>query len=194
MGGLREDFVLHPGVTIEDAMETIKYWRSGSDVGGKYKMWIQKEYVRLERSWYPAGNYLLLIFAPLIFGLICFFMSKARVIITLWFSETVDSIGVHFLLEGKAAERMEDYTSLRERLLAIGAPSPYVRGPRTEEGPSIEGLTPPIPESSLSKVWHLTPTDRCPYCGAEVPLDGTTRPDGSVICPKCFGKFVPGEA
>lgn len=31
----------------------------------------------------------------------------------------------------------------------------------------------------------------CPYCGAEIVIEGLIRPDGRVICPKCFKKFTP---
>ncbi|MHA1948376.1 MAG: hypothetical protein ACXAAO_05715 [Candidatus Thorarchaeota archaeon] len=33
--------------------------------------------------------------------------------------------------------------------------------------------------------------DSCPNCGAKLAIDGLIRPDGSVICPKCFRKFIP---
>jgi len=33
--------------------------------------------------------------------------------------------------------------------------------------------------------------NNCPHCGAEMTLGGMVRPDGFVICPKCFKKFKP---
>lgn len=192
MGKLREDFVLHQGVSIKDAMEALGYWRTGTEPGSNYKMWVQREYVRLERSWRPASNWWMLIFAPFIFGLICFLVSKARMIMTIWFSETTDAIGVHVLLEGRTDERMSDWISLRESLLAIGAPSEYLPAkPRFQEGPTIVDTIPETSGTPLSRVWAEISSNQCPYCRAEVPLDGITRPDGSVICPNCFGKFTP---
>ncbi|MHA2023657.1 MAG: tetratricopeptide repeat protein, partial [Candidatus Thorarchaeota archaeon] len=33
----------------------------------------------------------------------------------------------------------------------------------------------------------------CPHCSVEIAISGIIKPDGSVICPKCFKKFKPGN-
>lgn len=35
--------------------------------------------------------------------------------------------------------------------------------------------------------------NKCPHCEAELSVDGLIRPDGMVICPKCFKKFEPEQ-
>jgi hypothetical protein len=33
--------------------------------------------------------------------------------------------------------------------------------------------------------------NKCPHCDAELDVGGMVRPDGTVICPKCFKRFTP---
>lgn len=48
-------------------------------------------------------------------------------------------------------------------------------------------LKPVVPESESSKEAQK----ECPNCGGKISIEGLVRPDGRVICPKCFKKFIP---
>ncbi|MHA1943887.1 MAG: hypothetical protein ACW96M_05765 [Candidatus Thorarchaeota archaeon] len=51
-----------------------------------------------------------------------------------------------------------------------------------------ETLKTPITRKPGSKVKGQ---NSCPHCGSEMRVGGMIRPDGLVICPKCFKKFKP---
>lgn len=112
MGTQVEDFLLAPNRTIQDSVNGIESWRSYSEEGKKYSINVQPTYIVLRRSWYPSGSYCLLCFAPFLFGIICFLMSKKKFSITLSYSEG-EPVGVHAVLDGDIREKMEDYYELK---------------------------------------------------------------------------------
>ena len=84
-------------------------------------------------------------------------------------------------------ENLRSYVSLgitveryKQRKLMNSIPLLSLRCPET--------LKTPITRKPGSKVKGQ---NSCPHCGSEMRVGGMIRPDGLVICPKCFKKFKP---
>ncbi|MCK5264013.1 MAG: hypothetical protein KAR03_00265, partial [Candidatus Thorarchaeota archaeon] len=162
------------------------HWTRVIPVGTKYRISLGEKSVQLIADW-QAG--VILPLKPLnpfdvIDSVIGTSKSVVHMLIELTFTEMTNGVRVHAVLSGAIEKGMGDYKSLRTHLsTGSGIPDRAFDQYLTEQTKKSQ----PAPVVEIQE----GPTQNCPYCNSEISSDGIVRPDGYVICPKCFKRFLP---
>ena len=194
--------MLPPESSIQDAFDGIEHWMKVIPVGTKYDISVKGTQVQLLATWMNplvlAAGVSLLSFDKFLnpFEYMDFITRTNKnvvpMLIGLTFNETPNGVHVNALLLGAIDKGMGDYRSLKTHLLTRnGVPD------RAFDRYLTEQIKKPSPKHELRKLEEIVPeaqqgpTQNCPSCNSEISISGIIRPDGFVVCPKCFKKFKP---
>ena len=197
--------MLSPETSIQDAIDGISHWRRVVRVGTNYSISVRESSVKLKASW-PSkpsfgGNPL----SPLnpLTNLIRLVDSQFRgdqMTIELVLSEMTSGVQVYAYLEGAIDRGMDDYRSLKTHLLTgkgkrdrnfdryLTEQTKKPEEPTTENSVEVWQDTDPESEDGIQQD---ADKNHCPHCNSEISTSGIVRPDGFVVCPKCFKRFMP---
>jgi len=207
LGTFEDNFMLPPGASIQDAFDGITHWRRVIAIGTKYSISVRGTSIKLKASW-PSkptiGGNLLSPINPLgniirMSGV----LGGPEMTMDLTLTEIANGVRVDAFLEGATDRGMGDYRNLKTHLLTgNGIPDRefdrYLTEQTKKPPPPTKKLPPPTPEPELGSlrgsvdgVQQDSAQNRCPYCNSEISISGIVRPDGFVVCPKCFKRFMP---
>ena len=197
MEQFNDSFMLPPESSIQDAFDGIEHWTKVIPVGTKYSTSMSGNEAHLIATWQVGFIFPTNIFNPfdLVDSLVKTSKSEVPMFIGLKFTETMNGVNVDALLLGALNRGMGDYRSLKTHLLTgSGIPDRAFDRYLTEQTKT----PPPEPEweirdyeEKVTKIQQGISPNCCPHCNSEVSISGVVRPDGSVVCPKCFKRFRP---
>ncbi len=191
LGMFEEDFMLPPESSIQDAFDGIEHWKRVIPVGTKYRISMGGISAQLRADWQVG---FIIPHQPLNpFNLIDSFIETdkcvVRMSIVLTFTEMTNGVRVHAFLSGAIDRGMGDYRSLRTHLLTGSGIPDRAFDMYLSEQTKKQTTPEPEPRSLRGNVAgaHI----HCPHCNSEISISGVVRPDGFVVCPKCFKRFMP---
>ncbi|MDH4212414.1 MAG: hypothetical protein OEV85_00680 [Candidatus Thorarchaeota archaeon] len=194
MGTFEEDFMLPPESSIQDAFDGIEHWTRVIPIGTKYHLLMGGNSAQLITDWQVG---IILPINPLnpfkvLDAIKATSKSVVYMLIELTFTEMTNGVKVHAVLSGAIDRGMGDYRNLRTHLsTGSGIPDRAFDQYLTEQTkkhspePELRKLGGNVPETQQGS------TQNCPSCNSEISISGIIRPDGFVVCPKCFKKFKP---
>ncbi|MHA1928581.1 MAG: hypothetical protein ACTSV2_08395 [Candidatus Thorarchaeota archaeon] len=201
MGTFEDDFMLPPESSIQDAFDGIEHWKRVIPVGTKYNISMRGTSAQLIAAW--QVGFIIPVNPLNPFDLLDSFIETdknvVQMLIELTFTEMTNVVRVHAFLSGAIDRGMGDYRSLRTHLsTGSGIPDREFDKYLTEQTKKPTPPTPPTPEpeprslrGTLAGVQQDPAQNCCPHCDSDISISGVIRPDGFVVCPKCFKRFMP---